>query len=111
MSLMITVLDPLAGRLQLRAQAERVPIDELASRLLETGMQSPLAPAEWTVVNQRRVGLIEKRFAGGLADHEQEELQRLQEFADRQLEESDALMLKDLGRMEHAARKVLEATE
>jgi hypothetical protein len=111
MSLTITVPDPLARRLQSRAQAEKVPVDELASRLLETGMQSPLEPGQWTVANQRRVALIEKRFSSGLTDHEQEELQRLQELADHQLEELDALMLKDVARMEATAHKVLEVAK
>jgi hypothetical protein len=108
MSMTITIADPLATRLQLRAEAERVAVDDLASRLLENGIQSPLEPEQWAVANRRRVALIEKRFAGGLADHEREELQRLQELADRQLEELDALMLKNMARMEAAARKALE---
>ena len=51
--------------------------------------------------------LIEKRFNGGLTDQEQEELQQLQETADRQLDELDALMLKDVAIMETSARKML----
>ncbi len=111
MSLTIRVPDPLARRLQSRAEAERVPVDELAARLLATGMHSALEPEQWTAANQRRVVLIEKRFHGGLTDSEQEELQHLQELADRQLEELDGLMLKDIADMEAAAQRVLGAVE
>ena len=104
MSLTITVSEPLAERLQSRAEAERVPVEELASRLLESGIQRALEPAQWNVANERRLNLIEKRFASGLTDEEQQELQRLQVLADQQLEELDALMLRDVGRMEDTAR-------
>jgi hypothetical protein len=63
-------------------------------------MQRPLVPQPWRATNQRRVALIDKQFSGGLSDQEQAELQRLQELADQQLEELDALMLTDVGRME-----------
>jgi hypothetical protein len=111
MSLTITVPDPLAGLLQSRAQVEKIPVDELASRLLETGIQDPLEPGQWTVANERRVALIEKRFNNGLTEQEQEELQRLQELADHQLEELDALMLKDVALMETTAHRILKAAE
>lgn len=100
MPLTITVPEPLAEKLQSRAQAENLPVDELASRLLESGMQRPLVPQPWRATNQRRVALIDKQFSGGLSDQEQAELQHLQELADQQLEELDALMLTDVGRME-----------
>ena len=111
MSLTITVPDPLARRLQSRAHAQEIPVDELASRLLESGMQNALEPGQWTIVNERRVALIGKRFKGGLTDQEQEELQQLQELADRQLEELDALMLKDVALMETSAHKILKGAE
>jgi hypothetical protein len=111
MTLTITVPDPLARLLQSRAQAVKIPVDELASRLLETGMQNPLEPGQWTIANERRVALIEKRFNGGLTDQEQEELQQLQALADRQLEELDALMLKDVALMETTAHRTLKGTE
>jgi plasmid stability protein len=111
MSLTINVPDPLAERLQLRAQAENIPVDKLASRILENGMQRPYVPQQWSVANQRRVALIEKRFTSGLTDHELEELQHLQNLADRQLEELDAKMLNDVARMEANARKILGAAE
>jgi hypothetical protein len=104
MSLTITVPEPLAERLQSRAEAERVPVEELASRLLASGIQRALEPAQWNVANERRLNLIERRFASGLTDEEQQELQRLQLLADQQLEELDALMLGDVGRMEDTAR-------
>ncbi len=111
MALTITVPDLLAKQLQTRAKAEKIPVEELASRLLESGMQSPLEPGQWTIANERRVALIEKRFSNGLTDPEQEELQLLQELADRQLEELDSLMLKDVALMETTARKILKGAE
>jgi hypothetical protein len=110
-SLTITVQDPLARLLQSRAQAQKIPVDELASRLLETGMQNPLEPRQWTIANERRMALIDKRFNRGLTDQEQVELQQLQELADRQLEELDALMLKDVALMETTAHKILTGSE
>ena len=111
MPLTITVPDPLARLLQSRAQAEKIPVEELASRLLKTGLQNSLEPEQWVIANERRVARIEKQFRSGLTDQEQEELQQLQEIADRQLEELDALMLKDMTLMETTARKILKATE
>jgi hypothetical protein len=111
MSLTITVPDPLARLLQSRAEVEKIPVDELATRILETGMQDPLQSGQWTVVNKRRMALIEKQFRNGLTDQEQVELQELQELADRQLEELDAVMLKDLAIMERTARSVLQGAE
>lgn len=108
MSLTITVADPLAKRLQSRAETERVSVDELASRFLQNGVQSPLEPEHWRTVNRRRLALIEKRFATGLTDDEAAELQRLQELADRQLDELDARLLEDVARMEARAQQVLK---
>ena len=109
MSLTITVPEPLARRLQSRAEVEKVPVEELASRLLENGIQGPLEPAQWASANERRVALIEKRFASGLTEQEQEELQHIQDVADQQLEELDALMLQDVARMEASAQEILRA--
>ena len=107
MSLTITVGERLARRLQSRAEAQRVSVEELASQILESGIQGPLAPDQWSVANKRRVLLIEKRFSSGLTDEEQAELQRLQDLADQQLEELDALMLQDVARMEETAREFM----
>ena len=111
MSLTITVPDPLAGLLQSRAEVEKIPVNELASRLLESGVQNPLEPGQWTIANERRAALIEKRFNSSLTGQEQEELQQLQELADHQLEELDALMLKDVALMEATAHRILKGAE
>ena len=111
MSLTITVSDPLATKLQSLAAAERVSVDQLASRLLKSSVERPLEPETWSTVNQRRLALIEKRFAQGLSAEEQQELPQLQEIADRQLEELDEKMLSDLANMESAAREALGASE
>ncbi len=111
MSLTITFSDPLADSLRTRAEVENIPVEQLASRLLETGIQKPLSPERWEVVNDRRGALIEKRFSAGLTHEEQAELQQLQILADRQLEELDANMLRDLSVMEARARKVINGAE
>jgi len=110
-SLTITVQDPLAGLLLSRAQVENVPVDELAFRLLETGIRKSPDAAHWTVTNGRRMVLIEKQFSGQLTDQEHAELQRLQELADRQLEELDAVMLKDVASMETTVQHLLNGAE
>jgi len=111
MSVTITVTDPLATKLRSLAAAENVSVDQLASRLLETGVDRPLEPEKWQTVNQRRIALIEKRFKQRLSEDEQRELQQLQEIADRQLEEMDEKMLSDLSNMESAAREALGTGE
>ena len=111
MPLTITVSEPLAGRLKSRADAERLPVDELASRLLEHGVARPLEGEAWRTANSRRVALIEKRFASWLTDEERDELQNLQELADRQLEDLDARLLRDVARMEALVRKTAMSGE
>ena len=100
MLLPISVSDSLASKLQSRAETERISVDELAERLLQSGVESPLEPEQWRTANRRRLALIEKRFASGLTDDEKAELRRLQELADQQREELDARMLPDVARME-----------
>jgi len=90
---------------------ENIPVDQLASRLLESSVQAPLEPAQWTIVNKRRVALIKKRFDSGLTDEEQMELQQLQVLAERQVEELDRARLNDVARMEEAARRILGDAE
>lgn len=67
-----------------------------------------LTPTEWRIANQRRVALIEKRFAERLSADEQGELDRLQETADRQLNKLDEKMLLNLASMESAARSAID---
>jgi hypothetical protein len=111
MTLTITLSDPLASRLQSRADTERVPVGELASRLLEHGIQSPLDAEPWRIANQRRLVLIQKRFSSGLSNEEAIELQQLQELADRQLEEMDMHLLHDVASMENAAQRIGDSAE
>lgn len=73
--------------------------------------QNPLGPGQWTIANERRVALIEKRFNSGLTDQEQVELQQLQELADHQLEKLDTLMLKDVTLMKTTAHRILKGRE
>lgn len=105
MSLSINVPEPLATQLQTRAQAEQVPVDELASRLLESCIRATLPPEQWKTANARRVALIEKRFLSGLTSQEEEELQALQEMADRQLDELDQTLLRSVSELEVRAQQ------
>ena len=111
MSLEITVPDTLADRLRQRAEAEHVSVEELAQRILRHGLEPPLAPEHWNAVDQRRVQLIEKRFSGGLSTDEQQQLRRLQDMADQQLEKLDERMLDDLAQMERATANALKNSD
>lgn len=110
MSLTITVSDPLAGQLITWAEVENVPVDQVASRLMERGMKPPLPPEQWDIFNKRRVALINK-VDNGLTNEEQLELQQLQALADRQAEEFDWSRLDHVVRMEAAARSILGRAE
>ncbi len=81
----------------------------MGNRNMDT--QNPLGPGQWTIANERRVALIEKRFNSGLTDQEQVELQQLQELADHQLEKLDTLMLKDVTLMKTTAHRILKGRE
>lgn len=99
MTLTISLPDPLVDQLRLRAEAERVSVDELASSVLAEAMQRPLASDKWGVQNRRRVALIRKRFTSGLSPAEEQELRALQELADQQVEALDQAMLSDVKAM------------
>jgi plasmid stability protein len=108
MSLEISVPDVLADRLRLRAEAEHVSVEELARRILQRGLEPPLAAEQWNAVNRRRVQLIEKRFSVGLSADEEQQLRQLQEMADRQLEKLDERLIDDLAQMERSAADALK---
>ncbi len=61
MPLTITISDDLAVRLKSRAEAEQVPVEDLAMRILQNGVQQTLEQEEWRSLNRRRVALIDKR--------------------------------------------------
>ncbi len=70
-------------------------------------MQKPVSKKTWTRLNTRRVALIHKKYDGGLAREEEEELERLQELAYVQVAALDEKMLDHVARMEAEARRVL----
>jgi plasmid stability protein len=108
MTLTISLPDPLADQLLIRAQAERMSVDELASAVLTAAMQRPLDPDKWRVQNQRRLALIRKRFTSGLSTAEEQELRALQELADRQVEAMDRAMLLDVQTMKQTVEASLK---
>ena len=108
MTLTISLPDPLVDQLRLRAEAERVSVDELASTVLAEAMQRPLDSAKWGMQNQRRLALIRQRFASGLSTAEAEELRILQNAADWQVEAMDRAMLADVQAMKQAVEASLK---
>ena len=74
MALTITVTDPLANRLQSEADLRKIPVEQFALEVLGQAVQGD----EWPPANRRRLALIGKQFATGLALEEAAELQELQ---------------------------------
>jgi hypothetical protein len=108
MTLTISLPDPLADQLLIRAKAERVSVDELASAVLAEAMQRPLDSDKWGIQNQRRLALIRKRFTSGLSTAEDTELRALQEAADQQVEAIDRAMLADVEAMKQTVEASLK---
>jgi hypothetical protein len=107
MTVTISLPDPLADQLRIRAQAERLSVDELASAVLAAAMRQPLDRETWGQHNQRRLALIRTRFSTGLSKAEEQELRALQELADRQVEAMDREMLSDVQAMKRAVEASL----
>jgi hypothetical protein len=106
MSVTITLPDDLTTRLQHRAAAERMSVEEFAVHVLTDAAGRNADMDGWRQLNARRVDLIRKRFAAGLTEPEEQELSQLQEAADRQVEQFDERMLVDLEQIESAAKQL-----
>lgn len=96
MSLTIALSDELARRLELQARTHRVPVDKWALMILAQAADRPQDFEAWAKVNRRRYDLIEKRYALGLDEPEEEELAQLQDAVDKLLEPWDQEMLDQL---------------
>jgi uncharacterized FlgJ-related protein len=99
MPLTITVVGPLAMKLESEAATRNISAEQFALNVLEEAVETD----EWTVANERRLALIRRQFAGGLTSAETAELQELQHRADQYLESLDSQMLHDVAAMEKAA--------
>ncbi len=102
----ITVTDPLAIKLQSEAASRKLPVEQLALKILEQAVQDD----EWSIANRRRLALIGQQFSAGLTAAEAAELQDLQCRADRHLESLDSQMLNEITKMEKAVAEALDAS-
>jgi hypothetical protein len=103
MSVTITLTNPLAEELQTRAAAQRLSVEEFATRLLGQAVQQLDDSERWQAQNARRLALLRKSKTAALGADEQAELQQLQAAADRQLEQVDQRLLEELNKMRQAA--------
>jgi len=108
MSVTITLTDDLAKQLSVRAETNQISVEDLALRILNDAMDE--SDPEWLAHNDRRIFLIDKSFAHQLSKDEAEELQHLQNEADRHLEALDQQMLKDVRHIREVALSVLGST-
>jgi plasmid stability protein len=111
MSVTITLPDDLGTRLQRRAAAERMSVEEFAVHVLADAAERPFGTEEWRALNARRVDLIRKRLGGQLTASEAQELTQLQQAADRHLEQFDERLLEDLERIESAAKQIQASSD
>ena len=102
MSMVITVPDDLARRLQAAAARRCQSVEEVAARVLEDAFPGSPADQDWGRRNQRRLELIRQSTHGELTAREQAELDELQRCLDERFESFDAGLLRQLGEMKQA---------
>lgn len=64
-------------------------MQQWALAILANASERPDHPESWTELNDRRLALIRKRYAAGLSESEETELQSLQDAAAKLLEPAD----------------------
>lgn len=107
MSIVITLDESLATQLQTRAAAVNLSIEEYAQQVLrEVACYDD--DGQWRELNRRRGELIRKQFDDGQTSDEAEELQRLQEMADRRLEQFDDQMLAEVQRLRQKVDQIIK---
>lgn len=107
MSVVITLDDSLATQLDTRAAAINLSVEEYAQQVLrEVACEN--ANGEWRGSNRRRGELIRKQFKDGLTTEEHVELQRLQEMADRRLDQLDDQTLYDVERLRQKVDQIVK---
>ncbi|MCL4206016.1 MAG: hypothetical protein KJ000_26325 [Pirellulaceae bacterium] len=104
MSVVINLHDGLARRLNAEAARRSQSVEELATTILEGAVPRSEADLEWGPRNQRRLELIRQSTRGELTEREQNELDELQSWLDKQFEAFDAGLLGQLAEMKQAFR-------
>jgi hypothetical protein len=94
----VTILldDALASRLNQRAAAEHLTMQEYAHRLLGRVLTQLETAGSWHGRNQRRLQLIRKGLTAELSSEERRELEQLQTALDQRLEQVDEQLLQTL---------------
>ena len=93
MSVVINVHDDLARRLEAEAASQHVPVEVLATTILDSAVPPFKADQDWGQRNRRRLELIRKSTRSELTSGEQAELDQLQSRLDEQFESFDAGLL------------------
>ena len=106
MSVVINVHDDLARRLQAEAAHRRVPVEVLATTILDGAVPRVQLDRDWGQLNQRRLELIRKSTQCELTGPEQAELDQLQSCLDEQFESFDAGLLNQLDEMRQTVQRL-----
>ena len=106
MSVVINVHDDLARRLQAEAAYRRVPVEVLATSILDSAVPPLLADRDWGQRNQRRLELIRTSARCELTGPEQAELDQLQSCLDEEFESFDAGLLNQLDEMRQTVQRL-----
>ena len=108
MSVVITVYDDLARRLQVEAGNRRVSVEKLAVDILDNAVRPRHGDrdTDWGNRNQRRLELIRKSTRCDLSQQEQTELDQLQSWLDEQFEAFDTGLLTQLDEMKQAVARL-----
>ena len=106
MSVVINVHDDLARRLQAEAAHRRVPVEVLATTILDDAVPPFKADRDWVQRNQRRLELIRQSTRCELTGPEQAELDQLQSCLDEEFESFDAGLLNQLGEMRQTVQRL-----
>lgn len=107
MSVVITLDENLASQLQTRAAAINLSVEQYAQQVLRE-VACDDGDGGWQESNRRRGALIRKQFDEGLTPEEEVELQRLQEMADRRLDQLDDQMLDDVGQLRKKVDRIVK---
>jgi hypothetical protein len=99
----ITVADDLVERLRAQAEARQLSVQQWALVILANASERPDHPETWTELNERRLALIRQRYAAGLNEREEQELDALQDAAAIEFEPADR------GRLEYLQTLIKEA--
>ena len=102
MSIIISVQDDLAQRLQAAAKRQSISAQELALTILDEAVPPVSADEHWGQRNQQRLALIRKSTREELSAQEQTQLDQLQSWLDEKYEPLDTGLLKQLEEMKQA---------